>query len=77
MCENVFVLRLLQDDYFKWQADSLGGFDVVVEVCKVTFLPTGSHMTEMKRRNYSSLSFCHWEMIRKTPFDPYPQPGKV
>ena len=26
----------------------LGGFDLIVEVCKVTFLPTGSHSTEMK-----------------------------
>lgn len=50
-----------------------GGFDVIVEVCKVTFLPAGSHTTEMKLLFFKVLPLGN---DKKTCFQPLPPTRK-
>lgn len=53
-----------------------GGLDVIVEVCKVTFLPTGSHITEMKKMKLLFFKFLPLGNDEKNSLRPLPPTRK-
>jgi hypothetical protein len=57
-----------------------GEFDVIDEVCKGKVHNISFNWFSHDRNEEMKLhcfKVCHWEMIRKTPLDPYSQPGRV